>query len=366
MGLMEPTHSYVLDGVEYHVKFVVEPSTGELQAIDSDDISHGAADQWKTGVPDGLESGIPDDQDCENFRPPLPESIRPGKKPKMQDSELSEKDLARRNRRRAINRECARHARERRNHERDQLKNRIKELTSEKDDWKNKVDALLKKNKQLSLKLENAKSTTQNPPTQKPQLTPVYAECVDPPTQNPPTQKPKLKEQETQTYQPGEYSNSNFSRNIMNGSYKRRAVLLQAVEPSVANKKAKMQFIYPVQSNSTSEKNDSNVTKKKYVIMNKEQITNEVNNNLNKNHFNNLQKAVTYQTISNQTASNDSITNSSTKSNQTSVDLSKSPMCKNEIAAMIAMMMRPMQQQIQMLTNKISYLENAADIKIEP
>merc|ERR1712178_659643 len=165
-------------------------------------------DQWKTGVPDGQDSGMGDGQDGENFRPPLPESVRPGKKPKMKDSELSEKDLARRNRRRAINRECARHARERRNHERDQLKNRIKELTSENDNWKNKFNALLKKNKQLSLKLVNAKST---------------------------------KEQETQTYQPGEYSNSNLSRNIMNGSYKRRAVLLQAVEPSVANKKAKMQ-----------------------------------------------------------------------------------------------------------------------------
>merc|ERR1712227_919176 len=117
-----------------------------------------------------------------------------------------------------------------------------------------------------------------------------------------------------------------------------------------------------------SEKNDSNVTNKKYVMMNKEQITSEVN--INKNHFNDLQQAVTYQTISNQTASNDSIINSSKKSSQTSVDLSKSPMCKNEIATMIAMMMRPMQQQIQMLTNKISYLENQTepilDIKIEP
>merc|ERR1712178_486551 len=224
-------------------------------------------DQWKTGVPDGQDSGISDGQDGENFRPPLPESVRPGKKPKMKDSELSEKDLARRNRRRAINRECARHARERRNHERDQLKNRIKELTSENDTWKNKFDALLKKNKQLSLKLEN-----------------------------PPTQKPKSKEQETQTYQPGEYSNSNLSRNIMNGSYKRRAVLLQAVEPSVANKKAKMQFIYPVQSNASNEchQNDSNVTKKKYIIMNKEQITNEVNNNnINKNQiFNDPKQAL--------------------------------------------------------------------------
>merc|ERR1711912_9104 len=344
MGLMETTHSYVLDGVECHVKFVVEPSTGELQAIDSDDISHGASDQWKTGVPDGQESGISDGQDGENFRPPLPESVRPGKKPKMKDSELSGKDLARRNRRRAINRECARHARERRNHERDQLKNRIKELTSDNDTLNNKVEALLKKNKQLSLKLENAKSTTQ---------------------------KPKLKEQETQTYQPGEYSNSNLSRNIMNGSYKRRAVLLQAVEPSVANKKAKMQFIYPVQSNATSEchQNDSNVIKTKYVIMNKEQITNEVNNNnINKNQiFNDPKQALTQQTISNQTASNDSIIDSSTISSQKSVDpTSKSSMSKNEIAAMIAMMMRPMQQQIQMLTNKISYLENATDIKIEP
>merc|ERR1719394_571736 len=135
--------------------------------------------------------------------------------------------------------------------------NRIKELTQENDNLKNKFEALLRKNRQLSLKLE-AKSTTEKTPTQKTQS----------------------KEQASQTYQPGEYSNSNLSRNIINGSYKRRAVLLQAVEPQVSNKKAKMQFIYPVQPNSTVEnhKNDPNLSKKKILIVSSNQINKELNN----------------------------------------------------------------------------------------
>lgn len=76
---------------------------------------------------DSLDSGVPESKNlCEDYQPPVPESVRPGKEPKIKDSELSEKDLARRNRKRQINRECARHARERRNHECDQLKNQIK------------------------------------------------------------------------------------------------------------------------------------------------------------------------------------------------------------------------------------------------
>merc|ERR1712176_478601 len=103
---------------------------------------------------------------------------------------------------------------------------------------------MLRKNKQLTLKLE-AKSTTEKTPTQ----------------------KTKSKEQATQTYQPGEYSNSNLSRNIINGSYKRRAVLLQAVEPQVSNKRAQMQFIYPVQPNSTVENHKNDLAKKKILIV---------------------------------------------------------------------------------------------------
>ena len=333
MELTEPTHSYVHDGVEYHVKFVVEPSTGQLEAIDSDGISHGSSGLWQTGVPDGQDSGIPDGQECEDYQPPLPESVRPGKEPKIKDSELSEKDLARRNRRRQINRECARHARERRNHERDQLKNRIKELTQENDVWKNKFEALLRKNKQLSLKLE-AKSTTEKTSTQKTQS----------------------KEQASQTYQPGEYSNSNLSRNIINGSYKRRAVLLQAVEPQISNKKAKMQFIYPVQSNSTDDKTDPNV-QKKFLIINKNQINGEINNN-HKIH----QLISQANSSSDQFASSDSMMNEPCSTNGEKSEIRS----KNEIAAMIATMIQPMQQQIKMLTNKVAVLENLNDIKIEP
>ena len=333
MELTEPAHSYVHNGVEYHVKFVVEPSTGQLEAIDSDGMSHGSSGLWQTGVPNGQDSGIPEGQECEDYQPPLPESVRPGKEPKIKDSELSEKDLARRNRRRQINRECARHARERRNHERDQLKNRIKELTRENDIWKNKFDALLRKNKQLSLKLE-AKSTTEKTPTQ----------------------KPHSKEQASQTYQPGEYSNSNLSRNIINGSYKRRAVLLQAVEPQISNKKAKMQFIYPVQSNPTNDKTDPNV-QKKFFIINKNQINEEINNNHNINPL--VSKP---NSRSDQFASSDLLMNAPSSTNgDISVDKSKT-----EIAAMIATMIQPMQQQIKMLTNKVAVLENSNDIKIEP
>ena len=329
MGLIEPTHSYVHDGVEYHVKFVVEPSTGQLEAIDSDEMSHGSSGLWQTGVPDGQESGIPDGEDCKNYQPPLPESVRPGKEPKIKDSELSEKDLARRNRRRHINRECARHARERRNHERDQLKNRIKELTKEN-------EALLRKNKELSLKLE-AKTTTQ------------------------PTQKTKSKEQASQTYQPGEYSNSNLSRNIINGSYKRRAVLLQAVEPQVSNKKAKMQFIYPVQPNSTIDKNDPNLQKKKILIVSSNQINKELNNNQQTNPP--ISNPVP---TSNQFARSGSMINEACNTTSSCEKSDERFTTKNEIAEMIATMIQPMQQQIKMLTNKVAVLENASNIKIEP
>jgi len=329
MGLIEPTHSYVHDGVEYHVKFVVEPSTGQLEAIDSDEMSHGSSGLWQTGVPDGQESGIPDGEECKDYQPPLPESVRPGKEPKIKDSELSEKDLARRNRRRHINRECARHARERRNHERDQLKNRIKELTKEN-------EALLRKNKQLSLKLE-AKSTTEKTPTQ----------------------KPKSKEQASQTYQPGEYSNSNLSRNIINGSYKRRAVLLQAVEPQVSNKKAKMQFIYPVQPNSTIEKNDPNHAKKKILIVSSNQINQELNNQQTNPPISNPISSSSQFPMSSMINAACNTTSSSEKSEDRFTN-------KNEIAGMIATMIQPLKQEIKMLTDKVAVLENVRNIKIEP
>merc|ERR1712176_709583 len=193
---------------------------------------------------------------------------------------------------------------------------------------------MLRKNKQLSLKLE-AKSTTEKTPTQ----------------------KPKSKEQASQTYQPGEYSNSNLSRNIINGSYKRRAVLLQAVEPQVSNKKAKMQFIYPVQPNSTIEKNDSNLPKKKILIVSSNQINQELNNNQQTN-----------PPISNPVPTYNQLASSGAACNTTSTsekfdDKFKS---KNEIAEMIAKMIQPMQQQIKMLTDKVAVLENVGDIKIEP
>jgi len=300
----------------------VEPSTGQMETADSDTTSNGSSGLWQTGVPDGcqdsLDSGVPESKNlCEDYQPPVPESVRPGKEPKIKDSELSEKDLARRNRRRQINRECARHARERRNHERDQLKNQIKKLTQENDIWKNKFEAMLRKNRQLSLKLEakNLKlSTNQN------QQTTHVIKSID--------------QKATQTYQPGEYSNSNLSRNIINGSCKRRSAVLQLQpadctqsQPLIANKRAKMLFINPV-SNSISDK-------KKIIIVNRNQI-----------------------------ASNDS-TNDSTKDSM-NVPSNDSSCNKNEIATLVATMIEPLQQKIQTLSNKIANLENASQIKIEP
>merc|ERR1712113_1033591 len=96
-----------------------------------------------------------------------------------------------------------------------------------------------KKNNELASKLnemEEKMANLRKTPTQKTTLTTQFSKNM---------KNKNFKEQSTQTYQPGEYSNSNLSRNILNRSYKRRAILLQAVEPQIANKKTKMQFIYP-------------------------------------------------------------------------------------------------------------------------
>jgi len=319
------------------VRFVVESPTGQLEAVDSDTISHNSNQSglWQTGVPD--KNTV--DQSYLDYEEPLPESVRPGKEPKIKDSELSEKDLARRNRRRQINRESARQSRERRINEKEQLENKIKELTHQNDIWKMKFEALLKKNKELCSKLEQ-KITT-------------HIKTRDPLTQK----QAESHEQATQTYQPGEYSNSNLSRNIINGSYKRRGVLLQAVEPQIANKKAKVQFIHPV-SNSI---NSNHPVKKKILIVN--HINKEMNISYISNDKANFQNLVTTSSESNIGLTNHC--NEQTD-NISQIQGSKISMSKDRIAAMITMMIEPMQQQIKLLTNRIVHLENEREIKIEP
>ena len=59
---------------------------------------------------------------------PVDESVRPGPRPKQKDSQLSKSELDRRNRRRAINRECARRARERRQRTESDLEKKLKKI----------------------------------------------------------------------------------------------------------------------------------------------------------------------------------------------------------------------------------------------
>ena len=76
------------------------------------------------------------------IEPPLEEHLRPGRKPKVSDSDLSSTELERRNRRRQRNRECAKRACDRRNTNMDQLDSKVKNLENEKVAWKSKFAKL--------------------------------------------------------------------------------------------------------------------------------------------------------------------------------------------------------------------------------
>ena len=76
---------------------------------------------------------------------PVDESVRPGPRPQRRDNQLSQKELDRRNRRRAINRDCARRARQRRQRNESELEERIKSLEEEKASWERKHSDLEEK-----------------------------------------------------------------------------------------------------------------------------------------------------------------------------------------------------------------------------
>merc|ERR1712176_1391297 len=114
--------------------------------------------------------------------------------------------------------------------------------------------------------------------------------------------------------------------------------------------------IYPVQQNTTIDKNDPNLVKNKILIVSSNQINQELNNNQQTNprisnpvpSFNQLAKSgsmidAACNTTSNSEKSDDRLTS------------------KNEIAKMIATMIQPMQEQIKMLTDKVAVLENVGD-----
>merc|ERR1712139_156535 len=75
-------------------------------------------------------------------RDPLPEEHRPGKRPSIPDSALTETELIRKNRRRERNREAAARQRDKRNQKVDQFKDKIAKAEDERDMWKNKYEEL--------------------------------------------------------------------------------------------------------------------------------------------------------------------------------------------------------------------------------
>ena len=71
--------------------------------------------------------------------------MRPGPRPQRRDNQLSQKELDRRNRRRLINRDCARRARQRRQRNESELEQRLKSLEGEKGSWERKYSDLEEK-----------------------------------------------------------------------------------------------------------------------------------------------------------------------------------------------------------------------------
>merc|ERR1711931_614840 len=99
--------------------------------------------------------------------------------------------------------------------------------------------------------------------------------------------------------------------------------------------------IYPVQTNSTIEKNDTNLAKKKILIVSSNQINKELNNNQQTNPP--ISNPVT---TSNQFPMSGSMINAACNTTSSSEKSDDRFTSKNEIAEMMATMIQPMQQQI--------------------
>jgi hypothetical protein len=91
---------------------------------------------------------------------PLDESRRPGKKAKIPDSELNSKELMRRNRRRARNREAAQRQRDRRLETKNALETKINALETENCEWERKFKNLEKKYEQIAFELKLARKSS--------------------------------------------------------------------------------------------------------------------------------------------------------------------------------------------------------------
>ena len=94
---------------------------------------------------------------------PVDELVRPGKKAKVPDSHLTDKQLISRNKRRARNREAAQRQRDRRHQKSALLEEKIEKLESENKSWEEKYRILEDKYQKLQfqLKVEQRKSIGQ-------------------------------------------------------------------------------------------------------------------------------------------------------------------------------------------------------------
>ena len=88
---------------------------------------------------------------------PVPELVRPGKKAKVPDSDLTDKQLISRNKRRARNREAAQRQRDRRLQQTATLEEKIGKLESENQGWEEKYRILEEKYQKLEFQLKMQK-----------------------------------------------------------------------------------------------------------------------------------------------------------------------------------------------------------------
>ena len=93
---------------------------------------------------------------------PVDELVRPGKKAKVPDSDLTDKQLISRNKRRARNREAAQRQRDRRLQKSALFEEKIEKLASENKNWEDKYRILEEKYQKLQFQLRMEQRKTQS------------------------------------------------------------------------------------------------------------------------------------------------------------------------------------------------------------
>jgi hypothetical protein len=315
------------NGIEYHVKFIVTggSETNEspadhsklVELIESDNTNHSSdhssAGGWISGVadynPDSLDTGFSEPENDSNsdrlVQPPLDENVRPGKKPKVTDSELSERELERRNRRRHINRECARKAREARNREKHIMEIKIRALNDENIQLKEKFNQLENKYKKLTTILNSSSKRIQIRENES--LKSNHSNEISTQTILKPKPVPKLSDSSAQTVLSSTIGPSGLKRHFPSVA-KHRSIMIDSQDSPIDQKRARMQRTYSQQSNK----------------QNNNQCVNEASNN----------QAQAIQTSTDPVELNESIT------------------------SLIKHLLEPMQNQIEMLTKKVNDLNN--------